>query len=190
MADVRFLDGPLKGQIRTVSEWSDGSPRGVVRAPVDRIEVCGLWFGAKPDSDSVEYRVKPSHYQDGPRWVAAVGQYVGDLVVVAVPHAADLPQDWLSCVLTGAAADELTLRCRVNGLMPGEIREVFRGSLARAKQLAAYPPLHHPIASVAEERGESSVPAGRLVYAAGVLAGLNDAPLMQVSVWQAIAEEP
>jgi len=70
MAEVRFLDGPLRGQIREIPELSDGLPR-TVHAPA-RVRF-------------VEYQPKRSFYADGPRWVAAVTPRCGDPVVAVVP---------------------------------------------------------------------------------------------------------
>lgn len=162
MAEVRFLDGPLRGQIRDVPEWPDGQPK-IVHHPRP---VTATGFGGV-----VVYRMKPSYYAGGPRWVAAATEHCGDPVAVVVPFARELRDLGAAFgeLIEGSARAELARACSAQDLVAVEVRELFRGSLVKARRLATT--RNKPLA-----------------LTAGLLADCHETPGIQVSVWMGIGE--
>ncbi|AFN37776.1 hypothetical protein FGG44_gp88 [Mycobacterium phage MacnCheese] len=181
MAEVAFLDGPLRGRTQTVPgdqprpslDVCHVEPREVVYAAD---EPKGLAFDI--ERKVLTYRVFRSPYLAGPRWVAAMGERVGQTVLCVVPftdYAARNLAASIDEILSELATERLRQMCVAEGLVAVEIRERWRGTLAEAKTAA------HPYA----EGGPNP-----LAQAAEQLGGYVGDPDMRLSLWQAIAAVP
>lgn len=136
---VQILDGPLAGRIQQVP------------AHVDRIVAAQrqptTWV---PETDQtvpighVTYRVKRSAFRSAgrttPKWVAAIGDKVGDRVqcVQAYTHEARTGIHRFGELIERNARDQLARTCAEVGLVPTEVRKVFDGTHRFAESLV-YP---------------------------------------------------
>ncbi|WNM69030.1 hypothetical protein SEA_TRIBLETROUBLE_89 [Mycobacterium Phage TribleTrouble] len=187
MAEIAFLDGPLRGRTQTVPgdqprPWFDvchltADPDGPVPGDVGA-DVLAWLERDQRRRKMVTYRVFRSPYLAGPRWCAAIGEKVGQTVLCVVPFtdfAARHLAGGIDHILSELATERLRQMCVAEGLVAAEIRERFRGSLAEAKAAA------HPCAEGGPDR---------LAQAAVQLGGYVGDPTMRLSLWQAIAAAP
>lgn len=144
---VRFLDGPLAEQVRQV-EAQPQSPAAIAagappRPKVDRIAAAVPQFSQWDDdgtlmrADYVTYRVKRSHYRDGPPWVAAIGEKVGELVTCVQPFQtaarASMGAAQFREATERVARDALQRACAAEGLVAADVREAFTGTADEAR---------------------------------------------------------
>ncbi|AIM50419.1 hypothetical protein PBI_OMNICRON_86 [Mycobacterium phage Omnicron] len=142
MADnetVLFLDGPLAGQERQVQADATDRPK------YDLIEALQQptpqWDAddASPvlPSSTVTYRVKRSRFRRGPKWVAALGEKVGERVQCVQVYTLEARQamgvDVFNKIVERHAREALARTCAEVGLVPDDVHKAFAGSLQDAE---------------------------------------------------------
>ncbi|AEL19729.1 hypothetical protein SEA_EDUGATOR_78 [Mycobacterium phage Edugator] len=146
---VQFLDGPLAGQQRTVRAEPNGRPT------IDRITAAVprpvMWVDEedlkRPAGNTVTYTIKRSRFRRGPKWVAALGEKVGDRVQAVQIYSLEARRamgwDAFSKIVERYARDALTRTCAEAGLVPDDVHKVFDGSRRDAEgRIGPWPSLH------------------------------------------------
>ncbi|QFG14140.1 hypothetical protein I5G97_gp013 [Mycobacterium phage Curiosium] len=139
-APVMFLDGPLAGTTREVQTWANGelSPYFNVATPpkFDPSEWRDPPRTMLPETHT--YRIKPNRLSYGPQWVGAIGDKVGEQLVVVLPYdervrhavGVDEFEDYIAC----NAYQGAKCHAEAEGLVAVEVHEVWRGTQAEARE--------------------------------------------------------
>ncbi|UEM46472.1 hypothetical protein SEA_INVICTUSMANEO_78 [Mycobacterium phage InvictusManeo] len=131
---VQFLDGPLAGQQRAVRAEPNGRPAfDRIAAPTPSPAMWGNVEDLKrPAGNTVTYTIKRSRFRRGPKWVAALGEKVGDRVQAVQIYSLEARRamgwDAFSKIVERHARDALTRTCAEAGLVPDDVHKAFDGS--------------------------------------------------------------
>ncbi|QFP94872.1 hypothetical protein SEA_MARSHAWN_86 [Mycobacterium phage Marshawn] len=144
-ARVLFLDGPLAETTRDVPTWQgDNLPPQVFNVAVPRpfrVDVSGTVddpHAALSSHDTITYRIKPNRLPYGPRWVAAIGEKVGEQIVTVHPYQPEARElcgaDQFDEYVEGNARKAAQRFAEAEGLRAVELHEVWRGTRAEAHE--------------------------------------------------------
>lgn len=182
MAEVLFLDGPLRGQIRDVSvvhAWMDCCTISDSDMAQFALEFDGP-LAAEPRREVVRYWFKKNYHRHGPVWAAAVGKHVGSPITCVVPMMFDASNAVLAeGYARDAALKQIIATCAADGLVPVEFREEWRGTAEDARRLLTDPDARELCGRVVSAAGavvEDAVPGSVFFVFEAVAAVPDEAP--------------
>ncbi|QFG09473.1 hypothetical protein I5H08_gp014 [Mycobacterium phage Yuna] len=140
MAEALFLDGPLAGQTRQIPTWGSGQLSSTYLVP----EYTGCEWTAEDDHAMLRpfavhtYTRKPNRLSYGPRWAYAIGAKVGEQLVCTVPYTATARESVavadFDAMVEQNAREGMQRAAEVEGLVAVDIHEVWRGTVAEARE--------------------------------------------------------